>query len=79
MPHIKNYVARWRWNTSKELLLELQKKTIEEDEGDLEKKKADSTTTRHAATGTDDALATVNELVTLRLDLEDDYNDALVC
>ena len=28
------------------------KETIEEDEGDLEKKKADSTTTRHAATGT---------------------------
>ena len=55
------------------------KETIEEDEGDLEKKKADSTTTRRAATGTDDALATVNELVTLRLDLEDDYNDALVC
>ena len=54
------------------------KETIEEDEGDLEKKKADSTT-RRAATGTDDALATVNELVTLRLDLEDDYNDALVC
>ena len=28
MPHIKNYVARWRWNTSKELLLVLQKKPL---------------------------------------------------